>query len=161
MKLRLFSLLTVCMLLICATGCQGGGSDGTPPADTIAQSILEQLTFRTTMTKVEGALAENYYQLDSAITEYAIYLCGNGETAEEVAVFKVSDKKNLSLAQDAIDKRLEDQRFRYESYIPTEMVKLNDPVIVTKDDTIVLVLADDRTAAEKAVSAALEHKIDK
>jgi hypothetical protein len=127
----------------------------TPPPDTVAQAVLDNVTFRDSLIKAEGDVATNYYKLDDTITEHAIYISGSGATAEEIAVLKVGDPKDIDAAKAILEKRIEELTLRFEAYVPAEMVKLENPVILTQGDLAILVLADDQTAAEDAVEGAL------
>jgi hypothetical protein len=149
----LLFLLTMTLLL---AGCSSRGADQeTPPPDTVAQAVLDQVTFRDSLIKAEGDVAANYYKLDDTILEHAIYISGSGATAEEVAVLKVADTKDLEDAKAILEKRIEELKLRYESYVPAEMVKLGSPVMITQGDLAILVLADDQSAAEEAVAEAI------
>ena len=151
-------LLAILLLVLPVAGCSGRGSSGADKAydpQVVAQAILENVTFKDTLVQAQGAVAENYYMLDDTIAAHAIYISGSGGTAEEIAVLKVTDKKALDAAKKILENRVEELKFRFESYVPTEMVKLRNPVIVLQGDVAVLVIADDKAAAEEAVKNAL------
>lgn len=156
MKKTSILLSMILLLTVTLVGCGGGEAKETPAADTVAQAVLDNVAFRDSLVKAEGDVAENYYKLDDTIAEHAIYISGSGATAEEIAVLKVSDAKNIDGAKAVLDKRIEEQKRRFESYVPGEMVKLEDPVIVTQGDIAILVLSDDNAAAETAIKDALQ-----
>lgn len=153
-SIKKLSALVVTAALLFA-GCSGGKDktvvDVKP--DDAAASLVEAVQFKDTLVKAEGGAAEMYYRLDDNVAEYAIYVSGSGGTAEEVAVLKMKDPAKLKEGQAIIEKRVDDLKFRFEDYVPEEMVKLGAPVIVAKGDVVVLVVADDAAAAKKAVDA--------
>lgn len=141
------------------TGCssQGGSAEAknVEPA-AAADAILNEVEFRDSLVKAEDGAAEGLgYRLDDTIADYAIYISGSGATAEEIAVLKVAEGAGTDDAKKILEKRVEDLKFRFEDYVPEEMVKLNDPVIVTGGNVAILVLADDSAAAKKAAEAQL------
>jgi hypothetical protein len=159
--LKLGKLLLICLLLaVILSACAGRGTTTdkeTPPPDTVAQAVLDNVTFRDSLIKAEGDVAANYYKLDDTIIEHAIYISGSGATAEEIAILKVADPEDVEAAKAILEKRIENLQLQFESYVPGEMVKLENPVLLTQGDLAILVLADDQTAAESAVADALGH----
>ena len=152
-------LLAVAVTVLAMAGCSSRGSAGTDrvyEAQTVADAIVSAVTFQDTLIQAQGAVAENYYLLNDTIATHAILISGSGATAEEVAVLKVADKKDLPAARKILESRVEEQKFRFEDYVPAEMVKLENPVIITQGDVAILVLANDKTVAEAAVKKALE-----
>jgi hypothetical protein len=159
LKIGKILLLGVAFAVMLAA-CSGRGADAnankeTPPPDTVAQAVLDSVTFRDSLIKAEGDVAANYYKLDDIISEHAIYISGSGATAEEIAVLKVADAKDVETAKAILEKRIENLKLQFESYVPGEMVKLENPVILTQGDLAILVLADDQNAAEGVVKDAL------
>jgi hypothetical protein len=152
-KLRLAACFLAATILL--GGCANSSSSEPIDPDTAAESILAAVTFRDSLVKAEDGAAESFYTIDDTITGYAIYISGSGATAEEVAVLTVDDTANLDAARAIIDKRVEDLIFRFEDYVPGEMVKLEEPVIVEGGNAIALVLADDTAAAKDAAEQAV------
>jgi hypothetical protein len=148
--MRILSAALAALLLL--AGCGGPKTTEIVPADAAA-GILEAVAFRDTLVEAEGDVAKEWYDLDENVSDFAIYISGSGATAEEVAVIKTAD---LATAEATVKKRVEDLRFRFENYVPGEMTKLNDPVIVSKADIVILILADDLAAAQAAAEAIIK-----
>jgi hypothetical protein len=145
--MRILAVALAALLLL--AGCGGPETTDIIPADAAA-AILEAVAFRDTLVEAEGDVAKEWYDLDENVSDFAIYISGSGATAEEVAVIKTS---NLAAAEATVKKRVEDLIFRFKDYVPAEMTKLNDPVIVSKADIVILILADDLAAAQAAADA--------
>lgn len=143
------------MMLLAGCSARGGAAAANVNPAAAAEAILSEVTFRDSLVKAEDGAAESFYRLDDTIADYAIHISGSGATAEEVAVLKVAEGASTDDAKAIIEKRVEDLKFKFEDYVPEEMVKLNDPVIVTGGDVVILVLADDTAAAKKAAEAQL------
>ena len=79
----------------------------------------------------------------------------SGATAEEIAVFEAADKAAADRLYKAAQERVENQKTAFEDYVPAEMTKLGNPVLVKKGSFVVLCVADDAAAAKKIVDKAL------
>lgn len=121
-----------------------------------AAAILEEVTFQDTLVEAEGEYAEHLYGLDDTVAGYSIYVSGSGATAEEIAVIKMKDAKDLNMALTFFDKRIADLKFNFEDYVPGEMVKLENPVIVVEGDAAALVIADDYERAKQSAEGQLK-----
>lgn len=146
---RLILLFLTAVLL---TGCGGGTKTDIVPADA-AKTIIDEVEFRDTLVEAQGDVAKEWYALDDKVSEFAIYISGSGASAEEIAVIKSGDVKT---ARATIEKRVDDLKFRFKDYVPAEMTKLNDPVIQSKGDVVILVLANDSDNAQKVVDSILK-----
>ena len=153
MKKILVMLFAVAVLF---TGCSEKKEALNIVPEDAAQTILENVTFRDMLLKAEGDVVSNYYTLDDSIAEHAVYVSGSGATAEEVAVLKVTDPAKLSDAKAILEKRVEELKRRFADYVPAEMTKLENPVLVTQGDVAVLILADDADQAKKVADSLFE-----
>ncbi len=146
--MRIASLALAALLLL--AGC-GSVPDTTAivPAEAV-EKILAEVAFRDTLVEAEKNVAGEWYTLDESVTDFAIYISGSGATAEEIAVIKTGDIKT---AEEAVRERVADLEFRFKDYIPAEMQKIQNPVIVAEGDVVVLILSDDSDAAQKAAEA--------
>lgn len=150
-------LITLSLALILMLSACGGAQAKDINVSDAAEEILENVQFRDEMLNIDSDLAENYYKIDAdAIEEYSIYISGSGGTTEEVAVFKLKNKDSLDTAKEMVQKRIENQKVRFENYVPEELDKLENPVIVNSDNILILVLADDAANAKKAAEDILK-----
>lgn len=150
MKKGLFALAAALMLL--AAGCGGGTQKDIDP-QTAADAILGQVDFEGELMAAEGDVVENFYMLDEKITGYAVYINSGTSTAEEVAVFKVADAADAKAAEDVVRARLDTLKAMFESYLPKEMVKLDNPVIETRGNVVYFVTANDPQQAKDAIES--------
>ena len=82
-----------------------------------------------------------------------MYMSGTRSTAEEVTVIKAKDAADVQHIKDAIDVRIEDQKFSYEDYKPEEMTKIDGALVLTHGNYVLLVMADDTSSVEKTFEA--------
>ena len=157
MKTKVMSVVCVLALLLTLTACGGSDSQPQKSAAEIADAIYSTQTFQDTLNAIDADMLGDYYRIDAAdLTDSKVYVSGSFSTAEEIAVFQASSSDAVENIKKAIDTRLEDLKLAFENYGPGEMTKINDPVLITKGTTVVLVLADDTAAVSDQVNELLK-----
>ena len=157
MKTKVMSVVCVLALLLTLTACGGSDSQPQKSAAEIADAIYSTQTFQDTLNAIDADMLGDYYRIDAAdLTDSKVYVSGSFSTAEEIAVFQASSSDAVETIKKAIDTRLEDLKLAFENYVPGEMTKINDPVLITKGTTVVLVLADDTAAVSDQVNELLK-----
>ncbi|MGI6404193.1 MAG: DUF4358 domain-containing protein [Oscillospiraceae bacterium] len=154
MKVKVLSLMMLLILVI--SGC-GGKEEKTldiSPA-TLAENILEQVNFEANLVPIAPEAVDNWYFLNDAVTEYAIYINGDVVPAEELAVLKCKSAEDVAQLEAILDQRLDNLKTSFENYQPMELTKINNPIRVTKGNVAVLVLTDDPNA-QKTVEQLLK-----
>ena len=151
------SVVCVLALLLTLTACGGSDSQPQKSAAEIADALYSTQTFQDTLNAIDSDMLGDYYRIDAAdLTDSKVYVSGSFSTAEEIAVFQASSSDAVENIKKAIDTRLEDLKLAFENYVPGEMTKINDPVLITKGTTVVLVLADDTAAVSDQVNELLK-----
>lgn len=148
------SLLLAVVFVLGATGCSGGKEvDHAAVANTLYDTVeLDQ----DELVEVQPAIIENYYPGLSELSEdYTIYVNGPGGKVEEIAVITAKEGAKVSDIKTIIDNRIERQKTLFVDYVPAEMPKLDNAVIKTEGNSIILVISGDDNA-EKAVKDALK-----
>ena len=157
MKTKVMSVVCVLALLLTLTACGGSDSQPQKSAAEIADAIYNTQTFQDTLNAIDSDMLGDYYRIDAAdLTDSKVYVSGSFSTAEEIAVFQASSSDAVENIKKAIDTRLEDLKLAFENYVPGEMTKINDPVLITKGTTVGLVLADDTAAVSDQVNELLK-----
>lgn len=157
MKTKVMSVVCVLALLLTLTACGGSDSQPQKSAAEIADAIYSTQPFQDTLNAIDSDMLGDYYRIDAAdLTDSKVYVSGSFSTAEEIAVFQASSSDAVENIKKAIDTRLEDLKLAFENYVPGEMTKINDPVLITKGTTVVLVLADDTAAVSDQVNELLK-----
>lgn len=147
-------LVTVLMVMTMAVMTACGGSEAVAfSISNATASLLGTEAFSDTLTKCDGDKAIALYGVDSSVlAEYEVYI-GTGSTAEEIAIFRVKDAKDVATVKAACEARVEAQKKACENYLPDEMPKLESPVLVTAGNYVVLVVSGDNTAVNSALDA--------
>jgi len=153
---RFLSLLLIAVLaLAMLTACDRGGSDKQPDVAALAESIVKEVITEETIALSDTTLARQYTALDpAAVSEYSVYVCSSGASAQEVALFKAADSKGAAAIKTAIEARLALQVSRFENYIPAEMSKIDNAVVAEKNGYVLLAVCEDPDRAEELFLAA-------
>ena len=165
MKKKLCILLIAAMILSVAAvlyGCgKSPGETGTPeeenPYNTIidagvlAEYLFDNITFADELTEVDDDIAYEIYGIDkNAVKDISVYM-STGATAEEIAVFTVSDDEEALLVSAAMSSRIEQQKSGFENYVPEEIPKLESAVITEIDSAVIMIVCNDTSEADTAI----------
>lgn len=150
MKTILVTLLAVMMVLM-LTAC--GGEDVTVNPAALADTVLEQVAFDTELEQASALTAQLMYVLPEG-AEIALYM-GNGSFADEFAVITCAAKEDVSAAEQAARQHLDEVKASFEAYIPEEAAKIEDAVVKTVGNYVIVCVSGDGNAAS-AIDAALK-----
>ena len=152
MKQRLwipFALLCATLLL---AGC-GGNETTSLSVSSMADSLYQQATFSDQLEKVDADTVYALYHLDdSIVSEQSVYL-STGATAEEIAVFAAKDADGAKQIEQAMQTRLQTQKNGFADYLPAEMDKLNQAVVVRKDRYVIFCVASDADTVRSVIDS--------
>ncbi|MBR2575950.1 MAG: DUF4358 domain-containing protein [Firmicutes bacterium] len=162
---RLIVGILIVMMAFAVTACsdgggeEGGGSEGTPvnydfTAAELAGTINENVTFNDFMEEVDPQTVYELYGIDgSAISDSCTYF-STGATAEEISVMCVDPENADSMLGEinrAFNKRIDDQIESFTDYVPAELDKLKNPLIMEIGNSVVMVVCDDPDQAKTAI----------
>lgn len=177
---KLSYALLVCMLSVVITGCgeekkeahalniivgeeksedtssepsnQGKAVD----AAALSKSLLNDIVYDDQLSSVELNTAEMFLNLaDIGIDEAYIYE-SSGATAEEIVVFKCKDSDSAKKAKTAFEQRVMEQTENFTDYVPKEIEKLDDAVIITSKEYAVLSVSSDPGKAKDIIEGAFK-----
>ena len=139
------ALAAAMTLVLCA--CGGGATEPFDPAST-ASALLDSGAFSENLEQLDQDVACMLYGIDeSTVTGSAVY-GSTGATAEEIAVFTLTDETAAQAAKTALETRVSDQKTALESYLPAEIVKLDAAIIEQRGSSVLMVVAADAEAAQ-------------
>ncbi len=125
--------------------------------DALCDALYEGVGFKDALAPVGINSIKFLYELEPESLLSGQVRAGGGSTAEEIAVFEY-DVSFKNAIEKKIDRRIEAKRKAYESYIPKEMAKLKNPVVIIKDDIAVLCISDNNKKAEKIINDFLKNR---
>ena len=118
----------------------------------LADSIFERGEFKDDLAELSSDVAlERLYALDSSKIEDSSFYTNTNATAEEIAVIKVNDPAYVQTVIEAYNQRVAEQKEACENYLPDEMPKLNDAVIESQGNYVVLCISMDSENAREII----------
>lgn len=115
----------------------------------IADKIVKDLEFPATL-EMDEERAKEFYALDTTlVSEFAIYQAMMNVKSDEVSVFKVKDKKNIEKVKEGILKRQEQLTNVWKQYLPDQYEKVQNYIILEKDNYIMYCISDNQEKAEE------------
>ena len=126
--------------------------DSSRSAAEVADALKNGVEFKDSLNEPDKNIIEKLYGLsEDMYKEGKLYIGSGGATAEEIACFTANDADGAAKIKEAYEKRVEDLKKTFENYVPEEMDKLNDPVIVTKGNSVYMCLSNDNAKAKEII----------
>lgn len=146
--------LAAAMGLLLLAGCGTGGEEAY--STDLVQSLVKAGAFSEELDSLDGDTAFALYKLGDYglaredLTDCAV-LRSAGATCEEGAVLVLADKDKAAKALEAVKAYIDGQIAANESYRPAEIPKLKAAITEQRDNTVLLVVANDGEAAKSAI----------
>lgn len=103
------------------------------------------------ISQVDAAMAAATYGIDEEKVQDCKVFLSSGATASEVAVFAMKDEDGVNELLELINERLEERKASFADYAPDEVPKLENAVILNKDNYVVFAVLSDPQAAEDVI----------
>lgn len=146
---RILSLILVSLLTLSLTACGSSSTDKNPAVADISSAILSAISVGETVALTDNTLPKQYLDLDvSLVAEYAVNIASSGALADEIAIFKANDKEAVSKIKEAINSRLSLVEEKFVDYVPAEMSKIENALILEKENYILLAIVEDTKTVE-------------
>ncbi len=130
--------------LFCLSLVSCGGKAETPfdPAAD-AQTLLASNAFSESLTEIDPDIVCTLYGIDpDTVSSFAAY-GSTGATAEELAIFSLTDADAAETALTALQYRVDDRIEELTNYLPDEITKLENAVLQIRGSSVLLVIAAD------------------
>ncbi|MBE6885420.1 MAG: DUF4358 domain-containing protein [Ruminococcaceae bacterium] len=149
---KLLAILAAIALTGCLFGCSGAPETVTLDPDALVSELQSKITFVEEPFQLSENKIGNYYELpEEGILSADVYVAGVGATPEEIAIFQCADAATANAVKAACETRIAEQKEAFVDYVPAEMPKLEDPVIVVKGNWVVMVISGDDATAEQVI----------
>ncbi len=124
----------------------------------LAKALVEGVAFKDKLSEAGINSVKFLYGIEPESLLDGCVMAGGGSTAEEIAIFEFSGKEMKKLVEKKINERIEVKRKAYESYMPQEMAKLENPVVIITGDFAVLCICDNNKEAEKIITQFIKNR---
>ncbi len=145
---KISGILFLILAMLCACGQKG---EVALNVEEMAEALQSGITFKDQMNEVELPIFYALYNLSEEEVKNAVMVGSTGATAEEIAVVEATSADAAKKVKDAVSERVAFQRSGFENYVPQELEKLEDPVIVTKGNYVILCVSDDDQKAQEII----------
>lgn len=147
-------------LLLLLTGLFSGCSNAPKDIDLkkLSEDLQTQIAFEDELVEIEDSVLDNFYTFTDkdAVESYVIYKSASNATAEEIALFKVKDSSQVDAVKQSVETRVTDLHDRFESYVPAEIFKIDNAVIKTSGNYVLLVITTEFEKAEEIIDSYLK-----
>ena len=152
MKKLLIILMALAMLAgLCA--CGGGGEAKEIDLDALAAELTACEAFTDILSQPADGVAARLYGFEDGDVVKCVMYTGTGATAEEIFLAQAADGAAAAALKTACEQRVENQKLAFRSYAPAEVEKLDNAVIMTSGNYVVLVVSADAAAVRSIVES--------
>lgn len=119
-------------------------------ADKLKDSLDDAV--KGTMTKFDETRIDRMIGVKKELYKEAVcYVDASGATAHEIDCFEANDENAAKEIESALKTRIENQKNAFKDYVPAEMTKLNDPVLVVDGCYVFLCLSNNNDKAKEII----------
>lgn len=108
----------------------------------LAEDIKNQKMFDDTLEIIEKDIAITNYNFNNETIQDLVNYVSTGATAEEILVIEAKDKNSIKAIEEKITERIKERKEAFASYLPNEVYKLENPVLIIKDKYIILCICN-------------------
>lgn len=126
--------------------------------DDVYNDLVTKIDFGSNMIECSQTAAENFYFIyDTDILEdYVIYMDESNATPNEIALFRLAKESDRTTMETIVKNRVNDLKIGFEDYNPDEMYKLENAVIKSQGDYVMLVICKDSDTANDILKGYLK-----
>lgn len=109
----------------------------------LASKIAEANAFEDKLEKVDSEMIMENYNFSSDEIEKLVSYQGSGASSEEIVILQVKDKSKLDSVKEKINTRLQERKEAFESYLPKEVGKIENNILIVKGNYVILCISND------------------
>ncbi len=124
-------------------------SENEADIDKIADALKNEIAYKDELSSIDLDTAGMIFSFGDARIDKGIIYESTGATAEEIAVLECASPEDAGKAAQALELRVSEQKEAFEDYVPEELNKLSEAVIVTRGNTVILSVSDEPEKAKE------------
>ena len=155
MKKFLKNLALSLAMILCLSAC---GRSGYISFDDVYNDLTSSIDFGANMSEMSEIAAENFYFIyDTEILEdYVIYMDESNATPNEIALFRLAKESDRTTVETIVQNRIKDLQIGFEDYNPDEMYKLENAVVKSSGNYVMMVICKDNSKAAEIINGYLK-----
>lgn len=138
---KIMSLIVIMTMVLVLGACSE--SSKTYQLESLSESVVKELVFEDTLSKVDSELLTVVYGLDAAGIEESILYKGSGATAEEFVLLKFNSEETAKSAYSVLEQYIVSQKDAFSSYVPEEVHRLEKAYLKQNGVYVFLCVAGD------------------
>ena len=119
-------------------------------ADKLKDSLDDAV--KGTMTEFSEDRIDKIIGVKKDLYKQAVcYVDASGASAHEIDCFEANDENAAKDIEAALKTRIENQKTAFKDYVPAEMDKLNDPVLVVEGNYVIMCVSNNNSKAKEII----------
>ena len=150
---KITALVLSVVLILSLAACGGSTKARDIDINTMAEKLVSGIEYDDELSLMEDYLFAYLYG-DVTIEDvdsFVIYI-SSGATAEEVACFKAIDESAAQSIETGLKSHIEDQIESFTDYVPAEVKRLEDAVLVREGQYVILSVSGSPEEAKKIIN---------
>lgn len=145
-------IVTLFSLVSCSSG--SGGADKDIDIHALCQESMDTGFTADMMQLSENKIPTLYPLLDmDKMAAVEINVESSLAAADEMSVFKVNDKADIKMVEDALTARIDALIQSVLNYNPSQVERIENAIRITKGNYVIFVISDDNDAVQKVIDS--------
>ena len=152
MKKEIWIIIIIMLIVIISVGIlfTNKSKEVTIDINKLSEEIIQNIEFEDELNKVDNETINKLYNINNAISQ-TVYM-SSGATAEEIAIFEFANKEDCKIASERANERIEEQKQSFKDYVPKEMKKLEDAIVMKKSNYLIVCITNNQAEVEKILN---------
>lgn len=147
-KIVMVVILTIVLSTLSACSNPNSQNAKMPSVQEIGDKISQSVDL-SEMIQLDDKKVQKLYDINpDELDEYWIYISASNISAQEIAVIKVKESSSIESIKDKLSERIEKQSISFKDYLPEEYHLLENHILKTKGNYILLVVSKDADIVE-------------
>ncbi len=118
----------------------------------LAKELFESGDYKDEMSELEDDMFDVVFQtVDLQMVSAKAAYVGSGASAEQIVVVEAKDEASANQIKEALSQKLEDDISQNEDYLPQEISKLKNPVLVVNGKYVILCVSNANDKIEQVL----------
>lgn len=118
----------------------------------LGEELANSQIFEDSLSIIDKDIAIRKYSLDNKKINDMIAYEGSGATAEEIIIIKLNNKNNKTEIKEIIKTKIQERKSDFENYLPKEVFKLDNYILESKGNYIILCISNDFNMAKEIIA---------
>lgn len=118
----------------------------------LAEELINAQIFEDQLNEVDKESIIKKYNLNAEKIKNVDAYVRTGATAEEILIMELLDKEDISETKKIMETQIEERKLDFQDYLPKEVFKLENYILESKGNYIVLCISNDSDKAKEIIN---------